>query len=150
MVNWSRWLSGVLAVGSLFVLSGCSDVSISGQLVASSRVESFNNLVVNTLSYFSKSELVANKYKGDLLSFLVSDSKNPTVLKVLHDVTPLSDVEKTAFAVYSTDYDNYFTALGSTGLREVVIISSQGYKMYATALWNENGLYDLNRVVYAQ
>lgn len=140
------WFSCITLALS-FVLTGCSTLQVSGTSLAQQTVNNYNLLVAHTLADYAQAKLVADQGKSALFAFLTSDTPSPLVKSVSHQLPALTPSQLRSFKQSSVAFDNYFTALGATGVREVTIIDSPSYKLYATTLWNAKGLYALNRTV---
>lgn len=150
MKLFSRGVLFLAVFGLLPVITGCSSVEVNSVGLTQQKVEAYNTLVAHTLADYAQAKLVAQSENSSVLSFLSQDIASSAVAKVASSVQPLTPKELTLFKYYTVVYQGYFTALGASGVREVVVLASKNKRLYGTMLWNSQGLYALSRVVLAQ
>lgn len=130
----------ILIFSCTVILSGCGTMS-SAYKAKESEVTEYNDLVASTLTAYGTLKVMADNNKEVLLDFIFTN-KNQTKI-FLPDVKPihLTEDEIKLFERRSVIYDDYYTSLGSDGLREVLVIKGlKGYIMYVTLVWSEEGI----------
>lgn len=135
-----RWVFGLGL--SLLVISGCSSGSSASN--AQQNVAQYNQLVDSTLNGYAASKAYAETQNQQLKDYLLHGSDFETPVKLPN----LSAAEKEAFKLNTVVMDDYFTSLGSEGVREVLVVKGVGARMFVTATWGKGKLLDLDRKVF--
>lgn len=139
-----KWLS-LLIIG-VILLSGCS-VSPEFDLQAKKQeIEEYNRLVDSTLEAYKDSRTFAELNKEDLIEYLTKDTEWG-LLPSENKPNTMTEEELKAFRVHGVIHDEYFTSLGATSVREVIILSGMGYNLFATILWDEDEIISISREI---
>lgn len=122
------------------ILTGCGTMSTSYK-AKESEISDYNDLVANTLTSHATLKVMADNNKEALLDFIFTNKNQMKLFEPDVKVVHLTDDEVKLFERRSIIYDDYYTALGSKGLREVLVIKGlSGYTMYVTLVWSEKGI----------
>ncbi|MNL91301.1 hypothetical protein D3C81_10330 [compost metagenome] len=129
---------------SMSTLISCTSVNY-GLKSKKEEVTNYNNLVQDTMKDYSAERAYAESVNSHILQFALNDWK----LDIMNGLsfTPLTEEEKQAFTMYAIVSDNYFTSLGSEGVREVIIINGKQKHMIVNLIWKGNKVIDVNRRV---
>jgi hypothetical protein len=148
MKRLSLLLLGILS--SLLLLTGCYPIPTLNISAEKQKVTNYNLLVAKTLANYVEYKGLAKKEQNSLISFLLSNKRVLPLAGKALSVTPLTQKEFNSFKQYHfVSFNHYFTALGASGVREVLIIDSQNYRMYVTLIWGNKVVIYLNREVIA-
>lgn len=135
----------VILVGAL--LSGCGVLQLDSSKVKEQDVLKYNELVAGTVASYAQGKLKSEEEKEQVLKYLTTDEGWSFVETAPIQPEPLTEEQKQAFQLNGIIYDEYFTALGADGVREVIILSGQGAKMFVTILWGKDALHSISREV---
>ncbi len=130
---------GLAVIGVLALLTGCGGVQQAEQ-----DISSYNKLVDATLSGYALSRAYAESQNSLLKEYVLHGSEFETPTR-LENLTP---TEQEAFKLNTVVLDDYFTSLGSEGVREVLVLKGTGGRMFVTAVWGSDSLLDLERKVF--
>lgn len=140
-----------IAVVSLIVatlLSGCDALPFSDVNATRQRVTEYNDLVKGTLDSYTSSKVNATKQKEAMIAYVTQDKEWSDVsIQTSLDVRPLTTAEKDSFELYGVVYDKFFTSIGATSLREVLVINGNDTRMFVTIIWSGDAVVSISRVV---
>lgn len=132
------------------LLSGCNSVPFSDVNVTKQKVAEYNELVDGTLDAYTKAKVNATDQKDSMFNYIIKDQEWLGVSSQTSlNLTPLTPDQLKSFELYGVVYDKFFTSLGVTAIREVLVINGNGYRMYVTILWGEKEVVSVSRVVEA-
>lgn len=137
----------ILLICSITMLSGCGLLKFSDMAEKKKEMEEYNKIVNITLENYTKANILAKQEKDNLMGYLLRDESWGVVEKLEVTFNKLTEEEKDAFTINGVVYDEYFTALGADGVREVIIINGKERTMYATVIWGKEDVYSIDRVV---
>lgn len=135
-----RRLGLAIVIVSVLALSGCDYL---GSSTREKDVEEYNKLATETVSNYTNAKMFADKNKGDFLKYVKGESE----WEMYSDLSELSEEEKRSFEITMVWQDKYYTALGSTGVREVVILNGTDHTMYVNIIWTDGKVVSVERVV---
>lgn len=127
------------------LISGCGLLPLNDTETKKKEVEQYNKMVEETLNSYVDMQIVAEKEKESMLKFVTKDSE--WSWSDSYKVKALTPEELDAFQIYSIVYDEYFTSLGASAVREVIIISGYKHRMYVTIIWGQDGILSIDREV---
>lgn len=130
---------------SFLLLTGCG-VLDSG--VASQREEvlNYNATVDKTIGHYEQAKKNADEKKETFLNEIVTNSSAPLYV----DLEELTEEQLLSFSNYVVVEDTYFTAYGSTGVREVVRLNGVDHRMNISAVWSDSNLVSVERWVISK
>lgn len=143
MKIYKKIVVGLICLATINLIS-CTSVNY-GLKSKKEEVTNYNNLVQATMDDYSKERAYAEQVNSHILQFAIKDW-DLDIMKGL-TFTPLTEEEKQAFTLYAVVSDNYFTSLGSEGVREVIIINGKQKHMIVNLIWKDNKVIDVNRRV---
>lgn len=124
-------------------LTGCSSLSVES---TKNKVDEYNKLVQGTVDSYSSSVAYSKKIKDNLIEDLTEDKG--VALNERYKLDRLTDEEKKAFEHPMINMDEYFTSLGASSTREVIlIVGSNKMVMNIILVWSENDLLGIERRV---
>lgn len=124
-------------------LTGCSSLSVEN---TKNKVDEYNKLVQGTVDSYSSSVAYSKKIKDNLIEDLTKDKG--VALNERYKLDRLTDEEKKAFEHPMINMDEYFTSLGASSTREVIlIVGSNKMVMNIILVWSENDLLGIERRV---
>ncbi|HFL3653872.1 TPA: hypothetical protein ACG3P3_001596 [Clostridioides difficile] len=129
----------------VLMLTGCNKtVSLD---VAQSKVDNYNKLVLNTMKSYKDAYHYA-KEKKDIIKDIYEDDGIARNEK--YKLDRMTEEQKNAFKIRnSVAFDKYFTSIGMTGIKEILIINgSEDYIMTIVLYWNVGSLLGIERNVY--
>lgn len=138
----------LVSIGIVLTLSGCGVLSPSQIEQKQAEVDEYNKLYQETAIAYKKEKSLAVESKDNLINYLLTGKEWGGITDdTMLPSTKLSDTEVEAFERNGVAKDTFFTALGASGLREVLIINGDRYRMYATVIWLDNKVYSIERKV---
>jgi hypothetical protein len=134
----------VLVVVLTAFLGGCGVLPSSSDVKAKeAEVTEWNNLTQSTLDAYKKAKNFAESNKADMLNYVIR-GKNWSGHTGL---VPLTEEQLKDFKVNAIVHDKYFTALGATSVREVLVINGNYRRMFVTVIWGNDKVQSVDRVV---
>lgn len=139
----SRRFSIFLLITTIsFTLVGCE----SKTKVVEKEVNKYNELVEGTLDSYSKSVAISKKDKDAIIKDLTEDKG--IALNDKYGLERLPEEHKEAFKHPMINMDEYYTSIGATATREVILlVGSDGLVMNLILVWSDEGLIDIERRV---
>lgn len=129
------------------ILSGCE---IFDQTKSQEKdVNDYNKQVATTITDYAASKVTAEKHKDELMNFLLKDEGFDLLAKAKYSIAPaLSKKQSEAFKIHnSVIFDDYYTSLGASSIREVIVIKGSKMTMYATIIWTKDSIFSIERKV---
>ena len=126
------------------LLGGCNILD-KQQDMKLEEIRTHNKLVDDTVNNFAVVKNFAEGNKEGLMRFILQDELWNWGHKA--ELEPLTDEEKESFKIKGVVYDEFFTSLGASGVREILVINGTNHRMYVTVIWGEEDIISLERVV---
>lgn len=124
-------------------LTGCNSLSVEN---TKNKVDDYNKLVQDTINSYSSSVAYSKKTKDSIIEDLTKDTG--IALNERYKLDRLTDEEKKAFEYPMINMDEYFTSLGASSTREVIlIVGSNKMVMNLILVWSGDDLLSIERRV---
>lgn len=141
-----RWLLFYPLLGVLF-LSGCG-FTVNVAELKREEIMRENALVESTLSSYYTNKEIAEEKKDALLRYALYGVKSDQLFSSSFSDDGSEEALASEKDPYAIVYDKYFTALGATSLREIIVMNFEEKVVYINALWDKEGLVWLDKKVY--
>lgn len=139
---------GIFLIVIALMLTGCGQ-SFEAYEYKKSEVEDYNKLVDETLKEYSKSKAFAETQQEELKEFIFTNKYFPTIVNADLSIPSLTEEEMELFEYKSILYNDYYTSVGSSTVRQIFFIKGKGdYVMSVKVLWSEDGIVDFQRKVF--
>lgn len=126
-------------------LSGCSGLSDAD--AKRKEVEEYNTLVSTTVDTFTEVKTYAETSQRDLLGYLKNNTEWDNLSAKEEGSENVTPEVLDGFGTASVVYNDYFTSIGASAVRQVLVLRGDGYIMYATVLWGKDEVISLTRRV---
>lgn len=143
-------LTLISLVTATFLLSGCSSfMGLNNSQQRQQEVAQYNQTVAKTLSSYGIAKKLAKDNSDNVYDFSIKDTSFPLLANAKQTgVEKLTKSQRKDFADYSSIiYDDFYTAYGASGVREVLVIKGANSIMYVTLIWGAKELISVDRVV---
>lgn len=129
------------------LLSGCGEVSKTYELKKAEVVE-YNTLVTDTLFAYGKSKVFAEANQSALEEFVFTNKYFPALVDAKFTIPNITEEEIELFNYRSILENDFFTSLGSSTVRQVMVIKGkENHLMTVKIIWSENEIIDFRREV---
>ena len=129
----------MLAMG----LTGCDSLSVES---TKNKVDDYNKLVQDTINSYNVSVDYSKKTKDSIIEDLTKDTG--VALNERYKLDRLTAEEKKSFEYPMINMDEYFTSLGASSTREVIlIVGSNKMVMNIILVWSGDDLLSIERRV---
>lgn len=126
------------------LLWGCSESSKSYKELKL-EIDDYNTLVGDTLFAFSTLKATVKDKEDEILDYVLENVATGLVSDDLA-LEPLLDTELQLFENRSIIYNDFYTALGSSTVRQVIVIKGKDEKLMSIKIiWGEDGIVDIKR-----
>lgn len=126
------------------LLWGCSESSKSYKELKL-EIDDYNTLVGDTLFAFSTLKATVKDKEDEILDYVLENVATGLVSDDLA-LEPLLDTELQLFGNRSIIYNDFYTALGSSTVRQVIVIKGKDEKLMSIKIiWGEDGIVDIKR-----
>lgn len=124
-------------------LTGCDSLSVES---TKNKVDDYNKLVQDTINSYNVSVDYSKKTKDSIIEDLTKDTG--VALNERYKLDRLTAEEKKSFEYPMINMDEYFTSLGASSTREVIlIVGSNKMVMNIILVWSGDDLLSIERRV---